>query len=153
MIGPNGFWKANLISMWTSYLAESAKKNLCTVLCWRRCFVIFYPLPSSSPLLYKEGLHHCTPCQLLTLIMGFIQNVAIAALFGGAYISNPDEDSFRRFLESEYKRWDWGRREMRCKCDVILLVLSSSFDTIVERLLGWKPNWPQWWLLTWSNAT
>ncbi len=37
--------------------------------------------------------------------MGFVQNVAVVALFSGAYISNPDEDSFRRFIESEYKRY------------------------------------------------
>ena len=35
-------------------------------------------------------------------IMGLIQNVAFVALFSGAYMSNPDEESFKKFLEMEY---------------------------------------------------
>mgnify|MGYP001809589050 CR=1 FL=1 len=38
-------------------------------------------------------------------IMGLIQNVAVIALFSGAYMSNPDEESFKRFLEMEYRRY------------------------------------------------
>lgn len=37
--------------------------------------------------------------------MGLIQNVAVIALFSGAYMSNPDEESFKRFLEMEYRRY------------------------------------------------
>lgn len=36
--------------------------------------------------------------------MGLIQNLAIVALFSGAYISNPDEESFKRHLEAEFRR-------------------------------------------------
>lgn len=38
-------------------------------------------------------------------IMGLIQNVAVIALFSGAYMSNPDEESFKRFLELEYRKY------------------------------------------------
>lgn len=37
--------------------------------------------------------------------MGLIQNVALIALFSGAYMSNPDEESFKKFLELEYRRY------------------------------------------------
>jgi hypothetical protein len=36
--------------------------------------------------------------------MGLIQNLAVIALFSGAYISNPDEESFKRHLEFELRR-------------------------------------------------
>jgi len=39
------------------------------------------------------------------IIMGLIQNVAVIALFSGAYMSNPDEESFKRFLEMEYRKY------------------------------------------------
>ena len=37
--------------------------------------------------------------------MGLIQNVTVLALFSGAYMSNPDEESFKKFLEIEYRRY------------------------------------------------
>lgn len=36
--------------------------------------------------------------------MGFIQNTAVIALIAGAYISNPDEESFQRYLDRQLKR-------------------------------------------------
>lgn len=36
--------------------------------------------------------------------MGFIQNTAVVALVAGAYISNPDEESFQRYLDRQLKR-------------------------------------------------
>ena len=35
---------------------------------------------------------------------GFIQSTAMVALFAGAYISNPDEESFQRYLDKQLKR-------------------------------------------------
>lgn len=33
------------------------------------------------------------------------RNLAVIALFAGAYASNPDEDSFQRFVELELKKY------------------------------------------------
>lgn len=35
------------------------------------------------------------------------RNLAVAALFAGAYASNPDEDSFQRFVEAELKKYTY----------------------------------------------
>lgn len=35
---------------------------------------------------------------------GLWRNLAIAALFAGAYASNPDEESFKRHVEEEMKK-------------------------------------------------
>lgn len=36
--------------------------------------------------------------------MGLIQSTAVVALIAGAYISNPDEESFQRYLDKQLKR-------------------------------------------------
>jgi len=36
--------------------------------------------------------------------MGLFQNLAVAALCTGAYLSNPDERTFQFFIEDEIKR-------------------------------------------------
>ena len=48
--------------------------------------------------MYLQGLN------LFIGLMGLIQNFAVIALFSGAYMSNPDEESFKKFLETEYRR-------------------------------------------------
>lgn len=45
-----------------------------------------------------------TASQLSSLPMGLVRNLAIAALFAGAYASNPDEGSFRRYVERELQK-------------------------------------------------
>lgn len=36
--------------------------------------------------------------------MGLIRNLAVVALFAGAYASNPDLHSFQRYVEDEMKK-------------------------------------------------
>lgn len=36
--------------------------------------------------------------------MGLFKNLAVVALFAGAYASNPDEASFRRYVETEMQK-------------------------------------------------
>jgi hypothetical protein len=36
--------------------------------------------------------------------MGLFRNLAVVALFAGAYASNPDESSFQRYVEGELKK-------------------------------------------------
>jgi hypothetical protein len=37
--------------------------------------------------------------------MGLVRNLAVAAFFAGAYVSNPDEQSFRRYVDDEMKKY------------------------------------------------
>lgn len=37
--------------------------------------------------------------------MGLVRNLAVAAFFAGAYVSNPDEQSFRRYVDNEMKKY------------------------------------------------
>jgi hypothetical protein len=36
--------------------------------------------------------------------MGLVRNLAFVALFAGAYASNPDIDSFQRYVEDRLKK-------------------------------------------------
>lgn len=56
--------------------------------------------------------------------MGLIQNVAVIALFSGAYMSNPDEESFKKFLEIEYRKY--------FKVFFIVLILSRGRSSWLE---------------------